>query len=88
VDFAVAALKRMFPKFERQWLTRSWVWRADYSQPIVGLHHSHKIPAFEGELKGLYVAAMGQVYPEDRGTNYAVRNGKQAAEKIAAGLGG
>lgn len=88
VDFAVAALKRMFPKFERQWLTRSWVWRADYSQPIVGLHHSQKIPPFEGELKGLYVAAMGQVYPEDRGTNYAVRNGKQAAEKIAAGLGG
>jgi protoporphyrinogen oxidase len=86
VDFAVAALKRMFPKFERQWLTRSWVWRADYSQPIVGLHHSQKIPPLEGELKGLYVAAMGQVYPEDRGTNYAVRNGKRAAEKIATGL--
>ncbi len=29
---------------------------------------------------------MGQVYPEDRGTNYAVRNGKRAAKKIAAGL--
>jgi hypothetical protein len=29
---------------------------------------------------------MAQVYPEDRGTNYAVRNGNEAAQEIARKL--
>jgi protoporphyrinogen oxidase len=86
VKFAMAALKRMFPEFEAAWVTNSTVWRADYSQPIVGLRHSELIPAMQGELGNLYLAAMGQVYPEDRGTNYAVRNGVDAAKKIAVVL--
>jgi hypothetical protein len=35
-----------------------------------------------GPLPGLYVATMSQVYPEDRGTNYAVRVGAQAASAL------
>jgi len=62
------------------------VWRADYSQPIVGLHHSELIPAMQGELENLFLATMGQVYPEDRGTNYAVRGGVEAAGKIVVRL--
>jgi protoporphyrinogen oxidase len=85
-EFGMAALRRMFPDFDHAWVQRSTVWRADYSQPIVERHHSGRIPPFEGELQGLYLAAMGQVYPEDRGTNYAVRNGTEAAKKIAGSL--
>lgn len=82
-EFAVSALKKMFPEFDSAWATNSTVWRADYSQPIVGLHHSKLIPPMQGELGNLYLATMGQVYPEDRGTNYAVRNGMAAAIEIA-----
>jgi hypothetical protein len=32
----------------------------------------------------LYVANTTQLYPEDRGTNYSARLGREAAEKIAA----
>jgi protoporphyrinogen oxidase len=85
-EFGMAALRRMFPEFDHAWVQRATVWRADYSQPIVERHHSERIPAFEGELQGLYLASMGQVYPEDRGTNYAVRNGSEAAKKIAGSL--
>ena len=85
-EFAIAALRKMFPEFDAAWVTNSTVWRADYSQPIVGLHHSKLIPDMQGELKNLYLATMGQVYPEDRGTNYAVRNGMAAAKKIAGSL--
>jgi protoporphyrinogen oxidase len=85
-EFAIAALRKMFPEFDAAWVTNSTVWRADYSQPIVGLHHGKLIPDMQGELKNLYLATMGQVYPEDRGTNYAVRNGMAAAKKIAGSL--
>jgi len=85
-EFAMAALGRMFPEFEQAWVTKSTVWRADYSQPIVGLHHSELIPAMQGELENLFLATMGQVYPEDRGTNYAVRGGVEAAGKIVVRL--
>jgi protoporphyrinogen oxidase len=86
VEFATAALKRMFPEFDAAWVTKGTVWRADCSQPVVGLHHSQLIPSLEGELRHLYLASMAQVYPEDRGTNYAVRNGTVAAKKIAESL--
>jgi protoporphyrinogen oxidase len=85
-EFAMAALGRMFPEFEQAWVTKPTVWRADYSQPIVGLHHSELIPAMQGELENLFLATMGQVYPEDRGTNYAVRGGVEAANEIAGRL--
>jgi hypothetical protein len=35
-----------------------------------------------GPLPGLVVATMSQIYPEDRGTNYAVRIGEQAARAL------
>ncbi len=35
-------------------------------------------------VPGLYSACMAQIYPEDRGQNYAIRIGRQAAELVAA----
>jgi len=37
-------------------------------------------------LKGLYLASMSQVWPWDRGTNYAVEIGQQAAQTMGAEL--
>ncbi|KKK83921.1 hypothetical protein LCGC14_2788530, partial [marine sediment metagenome] len=34
-------------------------------------------------VKGLYIESMAQIYPEDRGTNYAVRQGQQMGKMIA-----
>jgi protoporphyrinogen oxidase len=82
--FSIPHLKRMFPHFEENWITDSSVWRARYSQPIVTLHYSQKIPASETSIEGLYIETMAQVYPEDRGTNYAVRNGRRIGRNIAS----
>jgi hypothetical protein len=35
-----------------------------------------------------YNACMAQIYPEDRGQNYAVRSGNRAAERLLAGRTG
>lgn len=65
--------------FKPDWISKSWVWRAPYAQPVPYLNHSQLIPSIETPLPGIYWASMSQVYPWDRGTNYAVEIGRRAA---------
>ena len=39
--------------------------------------------AFASPRRGLYIANTTQIYPEDRGTNYSARLGREVAERIA-----
>ena len=73
------ALAKVNPAFQREWIRKRWVWRAPYAQPVPELNHSRKIPALKTPLPGIYWASMSQVYPWDRGTNYAVEIGRRAA---------
>ncbi len=82
VDFSIPHLQKMFPSFERSWIQDVHVWRADYAQPIAEKHYSTLVPGRETPLPNVFVTSMAQVYPEDRGTNYAVREGRQLAERI------
>jgi protoporphyrinogen oxidase len=86
LDYCVPHLKRMFPQFERSWIQDHHVWRARYAQPVVVPHYSSLIPPAETPLAGLYLCSMAQVYPEDRGTNYAIREGRRVAGTIAQAL--
>ena len=83
LSFTIPHLKRMFPKLEREWILGFHVWRARYSQPVVERHYSRLIPSSVTPLEGLYLASMAQVYPEDRGTNYAVREGRRVASLVS-----
>lgn len=85
LDFAVPHLQRMFPAFDRTWIKRHHVWRADWAQPIIARHHSAVIPAVNGPAPGLFLCSMAQIYPEDRGTNYAVRAGRRLAKQLISG---
>ncbi|KPC49380.1 NAD(P)/FAD-dependent oxidoreductase [Amantichitinum ursilacus] len=84
--FATPWLKKMFPAFDPAWVLKHHVWRARYSQPVVEQHYSNLIPASEGPAPGLTIASMAQIYPEDRGTNYAVREGRKAGRAVAQKL--
>lgn len=86
LEFSIPHLQRMFPEFSRDWIVAHNVWKARYSQPIVTLRYSEAIPASETSVDGLYIETMAQVYPEDRGTNYAVRNGRRIGREVAAKL--
>jgi hypothetical protein len=72
----------MFPKMERNWIRRHHLWRARWSQPVVEKHYSSLIPAEDGPINGLHICSMAQIYPEDRGTNYAIREGRLCAIQI------
>jgi protoporphyrinogen oxidase len=80
----IPSLQRMFPAFRRDWIVDYHVWRARYAQPIVERYYSRLIPATETPLPGLYLATMAQIYPEDRGTNYAIREGRKAGRLVSS----
>jgi protoporphyrinogen oxidase len=80
LNFTVPHLKRMFPSFSSDWIVGFHAWRASYAQPVVERHYSKIMPSYRTPLDGLFLASMAQVYPEDRGTNYAVREGRRVAQ--------
>jgi hypothetical protein len=56
-----------------------WLFRTAYAQPVPLVNHSKNIPSIQTPVEGLYFASMSQVYPWDRGTNFAVEIGRRAA---------
>ena len=44
--------------------------------------YREKIPAMKTPRRGLVLANTTQIFPEDRGTNYAVREGDEAARAM------
>jgi protoporphyrinogen oxidase len=73
------ALKRINPAFSPQWVNKTWLFRTPYAQPVPLVNHSRNIPPIRTPVAGLYFASMSQVYPWDRGTNFAVEIGRRAA---------
>jgi len=80
VERFLPALKKVNPNFERDWIRKWWVWRAPYAQPVPEVNHSEKIPDLKTPMNGVYWASMSQVYPWDRGTNFAVEIGRRVAK--------
>ena len=75
------------PDFKPEWVRKTWVFRAPYAQPLSGANHSQNIPDLKTPLPGVYWASMSQVYPYDRGTNFAIEIGRRVAKiAIANGL--
>ena len=83
--FAVDHLRRMFPELTADRILAAHVWRARYAQPVVVRGYRWLIPAPRTPLANLLLATMAQIYPEDRGTNYAIRQGREAARTWAEG---
>ena len=76
------ALSRINPKFSRDWVRDSRMFRASYAQPVPLVDHSKNIPDVKTPIEGLWWASMSQVYPWDRGTNFAIEIGRETARRI------
>jgi len=86
LDFALDHLKRMFPDMERNWVEDFRVWRAEFAQPVTERNYSSYVPGQETPFTNARIATMAQIYPEDRGTNYAIREGREAGRELAKKL--
>lgn len=82
LEYCIPFLQRMFPSFMRSWVRDAFLWKADYSQPIITKGYSGKIPPHQTPISGLWLSTMAQIYPEDRGTNYAISYARKVAEEI------
>lgn len=79
LDRFLPGIQRVNPAFERSWVKKLWVHKTNYAQPVPLANHSRNIPDIRTPVPGLFFASMSQVYPWDRGTNFAVEIGRQAA---------
>jgi protoporphyrinogen oxidase len=75
-------LVKINPDFGPDWIRESWMFTERYAQPVPLLHHSRTIPPLKTPIPGLWMANMSQVYPWDRGTNYAVAMGRRVAQAV------
>jgi protoporphyrinogen oxidase len=81
-------LRRANPAWDRSWVRGAWRFAEPAAQPIVTTGYRERIPPLQTDVPGLVLANTTQVYPEDRGTNYAVRLGEDAARAVMAGWAG
>lgn len=81
-DFALEHLKRMFPEMDRTWVIEYRVWRAEFAQPVTERNYSQYVPGRETPFENAFISTMAQIYPEDRGTNYAIREARIISKRI------
>ncbi len=77
-------LRKMFQGFSRDWVKQVWAWRERYTQPVIGLNYSSLKPPLRTPAQGLWHCCMAQIYPQDRGTNYAIAYGQMVAREMLA----
>ena len=75
-------LRRINPNFDPSWIEEYYHHKVDAAQPIIGVNYQQRIPDLRTPIKGLYLANTTQIYPEDRGTNYSVRLGKEVSDMV------
>jgi len=79
IDEFLPYLRKINPNFNKSLIVESFVFKAHFAQPVVPLNYSKILPSITTAIPGLLLANIQQVYPWDRGTNYAVELGKKAA---------
>ncbi len=74
-------LKRINPDYKK-YLIGTELFKAPFAQPIVPTNYSKVIPSMTTPLPHVFLANIEQVYPWDRGTNYAVELGEKVSRLI------
>ena len=82
LDLYLPHLKNFNNKFRSSWVKKTHYNRLSAAQPIIGTNYSKQIPHHRTPIERLYLANTTQIYPEDRGTNYSVRLGRDLAKMI------
>jgi len=58
------------------------LFKAPFAQPLFDREFPARMPHFETPIKNLFIANLDMTYPYDRGTNYAVKLGKEVASLV------
>ena len=75
-------LKKINSNFSENDVKEYHVYDEKYAQPIIKCNYSDIILNEKINNENIYICTMPQIYPEDRGMNYAIRLGKKVAKEI------
>jgi len=78
----INGVKEIFPDFDPATITDSKIFRFKNAQHIVDVGYEQKIPDYQSPVPGVFLANFSQIFPDDRGTNYAVQEGQKTARLI------
>lgn len=76
------SLTKINKKFTMKNIKDYYVFDEKYAQPIIECNYSEYIMNDKLEKEKIYLCTMPQIYPEDRGMNYAIKSGVNLANKI------
>ena len=79
-------ISKINPEFSKEWIQEIHHHKIDGAQPIIGPNYSDIMPSHDTGIKHLYLANTSQIYPEDRGTNYSVKMGRNVAKLAITNL--
>lgn len=79
-------LQRINAAFDQSWIVKKHLFRARDAQPVFTAGAGDRIPHHRTPVPGLYLANMAQIYPQDRGQNYAIERGEAVADMVAEDL--
>lgn len=76
------SLTKINKEFTMKNIKDYYVFDEKYAQPIIECNYSEYIMNDKLEKEKIYLCTMPQIYPEDRGMNYAIKSGVDLANKI------
>lgn len=79
-------LKKLFSDFDPTLVNEAKLFKLPFAQQVVDTEYPSKIQPYQSPFPAIYTANFAQIFPEDRGTNYAVREGRKVAALIMADL--
>ncbi|WKZ24217.1 MAG: FAD-dependent oxidoreductase [Candidatus Dojkabacteria bacterium] len=79
-------VKQVFHEFDENKIAEAHLFKFPFAQHVVDTAYPEKILPYKLPLPHTYLANFSQIFPEDRGTNYAVREGKKIADLVAEEL--
>ena len=81
-------IKDMFPDFDQSQIVDDNIFKMKNAQHIVDIGFAdNKLLDHQTPCKGVLLCNFAQIYPMDRGTNYAVRDGVRMADRLLQELG-
>ncbi|QQG44358.1 MAG: FAD-dependent oxidoreductase [Candidatus Roizmanbacteria bacterium] len=81
VKFYLPYLKQINPQYSER-ITQNFFFKAPWAQPIYDKEFVANKPTFETPVKNFFIANLDMTYPYDRGTNYAVKLGKEVSRSF------
>ncbi len=77
-----AYFKKFYPDFDASAVKEKHVFRFRNAQHIVDCNFQKTIPSHQTPVEGVYLANFSQIFPEDRGTNMAVRQANRLVKEF------